>query len=172
MSTHLNVHDFKVNQALLGNADITGAWDNELGGIRLEANIEEKDISSTHVTGYVSPKMKGLDLNIEADSTNIGLITPFMEGIFSEINGRVNGDVRLYGPFKFLDMEGGVRINLDAKLDALNTYFQIKDDSIHIQSGELAFNDLQIFDREGNSGIVNGYLHHQKLKNLMYYFNV
>ena len=172
MSTHLNVHDFKVNQALLGNADITGAWDNELGGIRLEANIEEKDISSTHVTGYVSPKMKGLDLNIEADSTNIGLITPFMEGIFSEINGRVNGDVRLYGPFKFLDLEGGVRINLDAKLDALNTYFQIKNDSIHIQSGELAFNDLQIFDREGNNGIVNGYLHHQKLKNLMYYFNV
>lgn len=172
MHTHLNVQDFKVNQALLGNADITGIWDNELGGIRLEADIVEKESYTTYVTGYVSPKMKGLDLNIKAGGTNIGLISPFMKGIFSEIKGRVNGNVRLFGPFKFLDLEGGVRINLDAKLDALNTYFQINNDSIQIQSGELAFNNVQISDREGNNGIVNGYLHHQKLKNLMYYFNV
>lgn len=172
MRTRLNVHNFALNNALLGEADIKGEWDKELGGVRLEAQIEEKNLSATHVTGYVSPKMKGLDLMIKADSTNIGLIQPFVEGIFSEIKGRVNGFVRLYGDFKHLDLEGEVRAKIDTKVDVLNTYFQIRDDSVHISSGELAFNKVHMYDREGNSGVVNGYLHHTKLKNLMYHFNI
>lgn len=106
MHTKLNVHNFCLNKALLGEADITGVWDSELGGVRLDAKIAEEGISATHVTGYVSPKMKGLDLMIEADSTNIGLIQPFVEGIFSDLTGRVNGHIRLYGDFKHLDLEG------------------------------------------------------------------
>lgn len=172
MQTRLNVRNFCLNRSLLGNADIAGVWDKELGGVRLDARIAEKDLSSTHVTGYVSPKQKGLDLMINADSTNVGFLQPFIEGIFSEIDGRVNGHVRLYGDFKHLDLEGEVRARMDAKLDMLNTYFQIKDDSIHISSGSLDFRNVNIYDREGHSGLVNGYLHHTKLKNLMYHFNI
>ena len=40
MNTHLNVHNFAVNSGLMGEADITGSWDHELGGVRLEAQIE------------------------------------------------------------------------------------------------------------------------------------
>lgn len=172
MRTHLNVHKFCLNRSLLGEADIAGVWDKELGGVRLDAQIAEKGISSTHVTGYVSPKLKGLDLSIRADSTNLGFLQPFIEGIFSEINGRVNGNVRLYGDFKHLDLEGEVRAKMDAKIDVLNTYFQIRDDSIHISSGSLDFRNVKVYDREGHDGLVNGYLHHTKLKNLMYHFNI
>lgn len=172
MQTHLTVHNFCLNRSLLGEADIAGIWDKELGGIRLDARIAEKDISATHVSGYVSPKLKGLDLMIRADSTNIGFLQPFIEGIFSDIDGRVNGHVRLYGDFKHLDLEGEVRAKMDAKVDVLNTYFQIRDDSIHIASGSLDFKNVRVYDHEGHDGLVNGYLHHTKLKNLMYHFNI
>lgn len=172
MHTRLDVHNFSLNHSLLGEADITGVWDKELGGFRLDAKIAEKGISATHVTGYVSPKLKGLDLFINADNTNIGFLQHFIEGIFSDINGRVNGHVRLYGDFKHLDLEGEVRANLDAKVDVLNTYFQIKDDSVHISSGVLDFKNVRVYDHEGHDGLVNGYLHHTKLKNLMYHFNI
>ncbi len=172
MQTRLNVHNFSLNHSLLGEADITGVWDKELGGVRLDAKIAEQGISATHVTGYVSPKLKGLDLLIHADSTNVGFLQPFIDGIFSDINGRVNGHVRLYGDFKHLDLEGEVRAKMDAKIDVLNTYFQIRDDSIHISSGSLDFRNVRVYDREGHDGLVNGYLHHTKLKNLMYHFNI
>ncbi|WP_455669480.1 translocation/assembly module TamB domain-containing protein [Phocaeicola sp.] len=172
MQTRLNVHNFSLNHSLLGEADITGVWDKELGGVRLDAKIAEQGISATHVTGYVSPKLKGLDLLIHADSTNVGFLQPFIDGIFSDINGRVNGHVRLYGDFKHLDLEGEVRAKMDAKIDVLNTYFQIRDDSIHISSGSLDFRNVRVYDRESHDGLVNGYLHHTKLKNLMYHFNI
>ena len=172
LQTRLNVRNFAVNKGLMGNADIRGVWDNELPGIRLDAQIAEKGISSTHVTGYVSPKLKALDLMIEADSTNIGLLTPYVEGIFSELNGRVTGDVRLFGGFKTLDFEGKVSAVLDTKVDVLNTYLQVRNDSVHIRPGEFALDNVRIYDREGNTGFATGALRHTHLKNLNYDFNI
>ena len=172
MRTHLKVHNFAVNKGLMGEADIRGAWDNELPGIRLEAQMEEKNLSSTHVTGFVSPQLKALDLHINADSTNLDLLVPYFDGIFSELDARATGFVRLHGGFKTLDFDGGVKVNLDAKVDALNTYIQLHNDSVHLRPGEFALYNARIFDREGNSGRITGALRHTHLKNLNYQFNI
>lgn len=172
IQTQLHVRRFTVNKGLMGDADIRGVWDNELPGIRLEANIAEKGLSKTRVTGYVSPALKGLDLQIEADSTSVALLTPYVEGIFSELDARVNGDVRLYGPFKALDFSGQVKANLDAKVDVLNTYIRLRNDSVYIRPGEFALRDARLYDREGNSGRINGALRHTHLKNLTYDFRI
>lgn len=172
MRTRLNVRRFAVNKGLMGDADILGWWDNDLPGIRLSAQMEEKDLSSTRVTGFVSPKLKGLDLHIEADSTNLDLLEPYFEGIFSELEARANGYVRLHGGFKTLDFEGGVSVNLDAKVDVLNTYFQLRNDSVYLSAGEFSLDNAQIFDREGHTGRVTGALRHTHLKDLNYHFDI
>lgn len=172
INASLHVRDFSVNKGLMGDADILGVWDNELPGIRLKANMTEKQLSSTCVTGYVSPKLKALDLNIQADSTNIDLLSPYLDGIFSELDGRVNGNVRLHGGFKALDFEGAVSVMMDAKLDALNTYFQIHNDSILLSSGSFDLDNVRIYDREGNMGKVNGALKHTHLRDLKYDFDI
>ena len=172
MKTRLNVHRFAMNKGLLGEADITGMWDNELPGIRLYADIKEEELARTQVTGYVSPKLKGLDLRIQADSTRLDLLAPYLEGIFSEFDARVKGMVRLHGGFKTLDFEGGVRANLDTKVDVLNTYFRLRNDSVYINHGEFMIKDARIFDREGNTGLISGALRHKHLKNLTYDFDI
>ena len=172
LKTYLHVNRFAVNKGLMGEADIQGVWDNDLPGIRLEADIEEKNLSKTRVTGFVSPKLKALDLRIEADSTNLDLLTPYFEGIFSEFDARANGLVRLHGGFKTLDFEGGVRVNMNTKVDIINTYLQLHDDSVYISHGEFALKNARLFDREGNSGRITGALRHTHLKNLMYHFDI
>lgn len=172
MRTRLNVRNFSVNEGLMGDADIQGYWDNSLPGIRLDARMAEKNLSSTHVTGFVSPKLSALDLMIEADSTNLDLLEPYFEGIFSELDARANGKVRLHGGFKTLDFEGGVSVKLDTKVDILNTYLQLHNDSVHMRSGEFYLNNARIYDREGHSGRITGSLRHTHLKNLMYQFNI
>ncbi len=172
MHTLLKVHDFALNHTLLGEADIKGTWDKELGGVWLDAAIAEEGISATHATGYVSPKLKGLDLYIQTDSTNTGFLQPFLDGIFSRMEGRVNGHVRLFGDFKHLDLEGEVRTWMNAQVDMLNTSFRVLDDSVHFSPGSIDFRNVAISDREGHRGTINGYLHHTKLKNLTYHFNI
>lgn len=170
MYTRLNVKDFSLNDALLGQGDIRGEWDNELGGVRLHADIKENDHYFTNVTGYVSPKEKGLNLNIQAGGTNLSFLQPFVENIFTNMQGRVFGRVRLYGPFSGLDLEGCAQADASMKVNILNTSFTAHADSFRISSGHFAFDNIQVTDPEGHTGLVNGALRHTKLKNLMYDF--
>ena len=86
------------------------------------------------------------------------------------MQGRVFGNVRLYGPFSSLDLEGEARADASMKVDILNTAFKVHADSVHIRSGHFGFDNVQIADMEGHTGLVNGSLNHRKLKQLTYNF--
>ena len=170
MQGRLDVKGFSLNDALLGKGDIKAEWDNELGGIRLLADIRENTRYSTYVDGYISPKAKGLDLHIRAGGTNLAFLQPFINGIFTNMQGRVFGNVRLFGPFSGLDLEGSAQADASMKVDILNTSFRLHADSVRIRPGHFGFDNVQITDMEGHSGTVNGALDHQKLKHLTYNF--
>lgn len=167
----LSVDRFCLNGALLGKADIKTRWDKEQG-IMLDADIHENSQYGTNVVGFVSPQQKGLDLNIQASGTTLAFLQPFMDGIFSGTQGRAYGHVRLYGPFSGLDLEGKVKADASTKVIILNTPFKAHADSVTISSGLIRFDNVQIADMEGHTGLVNGELRHTKLKNLAYNFRI
>mgnify|MGYP000779590693 FL=1 len=171
MYTDLFIRDLGLNDGLLGDANIHGEWHQEVEGIYLDAHIHEKDTAKSHVYGYIYPikPKSALDLQIEADNTNLKFIEHYMSSITPEFNGRASGHVHFYGKFKGLTMEGRVLGNASMKVDVLNTTFFIKD-SIRIEPNGLTFQDNRIFDTQGNQGHVDGYLHYEHFKNLEYRF--
>ena len=114
--------------------------------------------------------MKGLDLQIQAGGTPLSFLQPFVENIFSNVNGNVHGDVRLFGPFSQLDLEGNVKAQMQMKVNILNTTFRASADSVHIASGLFRFQNVRLQDTEGHTGLADGELRHTKLKNLSYQF--
>ncbi len=170
MYTHLDIKDFSLNDALLGRGDVQGKWDNEKGAVLLHADIKENENYFTRVDGYISPKEKGLDLAIQAGGTNLAFLQPFVNGIFSHMEGRAFGNVRLFGPFAGLDLEGAARADAGMKVDILNTSFRVHADSVRIRPGTIGFDNINIADMEGHTGMVNGSIRHQKLKHLTYNF--
>lgn len=172
MRAQLQVANFTMNGSPLGDAQIKAFWEHEPGDIVIHADMEEQGLSTTRVRGYVSPVRKQLDLRIAANKTHLGLITPFVAGIVSEIEGRVSGHVRLFGDLKYLDLEGAVKANLETKVDVLNTYFQVREDSVYLRSGEITFNNILLMDRQGHGGRLSGGLYHNKLKDLRYNFQI
>ena len=171
MSTDLFIRNLGLNEGLLGDANIHGEWHHDVKGIYLDARIREKDIAKSHVYGYIYPikPTSSLDLQIEADSTNLKFIHHYMQSITPEFNGRASGHVHFYGKFKALTMEGRVFGDASIKVDVLNTTFSLKD-SILIEPGGLTFRNNRIFDTQGHQGRANGYLHYQHFKNLEYRF--
>ena len=170
LDANLKVGNFSLNEALLGEADIKGGFDNDKGRILLNADIRKSDGVFTGVKGYISPKEKGLDLDINAGGTDLAFLQHFIKDIFSDIHGKAYGNVRLFGPFKGLDLEGRAKAEIGMKVNVLNSRFEAKADSVIINSGEFLFKDIKLTDSEGNSGVANGYLRHQKLKHLSYMF--
>ena len=94
----------------------------------------------------------------------------FIKNIFSDVTGKAYGRVRLFGPFKELDLEGKAKAEIGMKVNVLNSYFHAETDSVIINQGEFLFKDVRLSDREGHNGTANGYLRHKKLKKLNYMF--
>ena len=170
LDARLNVNNFSLNSALLGEADIKGGFDNEKGRILLDADIQKENGDFTGVKGYISPKEKGLDLDINAGGTDLSFLQHFIKNIFSDVTGKAYGRVRLFGPFKELDLEGKAKAEIGMKVNVLNSYFHAETDSVTINQGEFLFKDVRLSDREGHNGTANGYLRHKKLKKLNYMF--
>lgn len=172
LDTRLFVKNFSLNNGPLGNMNIYGTWDKKEQGIFLDAHMQEPGISDTKVKGHIFIKRKGLDLKIDADSTNIKFLEHFMNGIASDVKGRVTGNVRLFGGFKTLNLEGDAIADASFKFDVLGTSFELKRDSVKLIPDEIQFNRLTIYDPEGHQGTLDGYLRHTNLKNLSYRFQI
>ena len=170
MKARLNADAFSLNDALLGKADIQAFWDKEIGGIRLDADIREDSLRFTSVKGFISPKQKGLDLHIQAGGTNLAFLQHFTRKIFNEVNGRGYGDVRLFGPFSGLDLQGSVQATMEMGVTILNTRFTASADSVRFSPGHIGFRNVRLTDTEGHTGRANGELNHTKLKQLLYDF--
>lgn len=172
LNARLHVKKFTFNDALMGETDVFGTWDKEKEGIFIDADMHEQMISGTKVRGYVFPKKKGLDLRIDADSTNLKFLEFFMKDIASDVKGRTTGYVRLFGGFKSLNLEGRVIADASFKINVLNTSFALRRDSVRLIPDEIQFRELAVYDPEGHRGLLNGSLSHHNLKNLSYRFQI
>ncbi len=169
----LSVRDFSLNNGPLGDGTIIAAWDDERQGISLDAHLSEPNISKTHVTGYLYPlhPKDGLDLNIEAQNTNLKMIHHYIASIFDDFSGRATGKMRLFGKFSQLNLNGSVMADAKAKIGLLNTYVELKD-SVHITPTSIALNDSKIYDPEGHEGVANGLITFKYLKNFDYHIRL
>ena len=60
LQADLHIRDFRFNNGLMGDMQVTGRWDKEQEGIYLDARAQEPGISRTRVAGFIYPKKKGL----------------------------------------------------------------------------------------------------------------
>lgn len=173
LDTRLFIKNFSLNNGLLGDMNIYGAWHDEKEGIFLDAHIRDANTTHTHVDGYIFPlhPKSGLDLNINADSLNLQFLHFYMRSVIDNLKGRATGKVHFYGPFNALNLEGAVMTNATLKFGILNTSFNVND-SIHLAPTGLTFNHMRISDPENHRGVLDGYLHFQHFKNLDYRFDI
>lgn len=167
--TSLHVENFHFNGGLMGDMDVKGRWDNEVGVI-LDADIREGEKGRTTVLGFVSPQNDSLDLRIGTHQTNLAFLNSFIGGIFGNVAGRASGDVHLYGPFKRLNLIGDALASVSAKAKMLNADFSLKNDSVHLRHNSIDFENVDLYDAEGHHATVNGQLTHNNLKNIGYRF--
>jgi hypothetical protein len=169
MHTDLHIRNLGLNGGLLGDAHIHGEWHNDVQGILLDADIREKEIAHSHVHGYIYPlkPKSGLDLHIQADSTNLKFIEHYLTEITPAFSGRATGNVRLYGKFNALTLGGSVYADASMKVGVLNTTYNVRD-SIRITADGLTFVNNRVFDTQGNQGTFNGYVRYEHFKHIRY----
>lgn len=179
VEAYLNVQKFTFNMAPMGNMNAYAKWKKSEQSIYLNSLMNDpKESSMTKVEGTITPGHgtgSGLDLNITAQNTNLYFLNMYTEGIFSNLQGRTTGNLRVFGPFGGIDIEGNMLVNhAQMKVDILNTNYHMYNNMVTIKPGEIIFKDAIIYDPEGglenkgHKGIVNGTLSHTHFSKMKY----
>ncbi len=171
----LHVDSLSYNGTVLGNGDLSSSWDNEAKEVKIRADIA--DVSGRGgrralVDGGVWIGRDSLSFDIDANKVDVGFMKPFMSAFTSDVGGRASGHVKLFGTFSDIDLTGRIFADsIGMKVDYTNVYYH-GSDSVFIEPGKIIIPDFRLYDRYGNSAILNGVVGHRYFHEPTFTFKV
>ena len=163
-----DVKQFTFENGPMGTLAANVLWNSKEEQIEIDAIANEADDKNTLIEGYVSPKRNYIDLDINAQNSNLAFVESFTKSFMKNVNATGKGSVKLSGPLNMLNLTGKIEANGSLDITSLNTTYYLKNDIETFIPNEIRFENDSIYDRNGNIGIVNGTLHHKNLTNLTY----
>ena len=162
----LNVDSLGVNGDYIGDANIESSWNNVEKSVELEASILEKEIKHLNVYGsyYTAKETDNLDFTIAMDSLRLAILSPFLVGVVSRLQGYGNGLVTVTGSLEQPEINGRLSFkDGGCKVGYLNTFYTFNP-TILIDNQSISFEDMVMIDTLGNKATVEGEIRHNKLK--------
>ncbi|MBR6489018.1 MAG: translocation/assembly module TamB, partial [Muribaculaceae bacterium] len=168
----LHVEDMTYNGAKMGDGDIKSSFDSENTGVKLYCDLTQDNGLHTYIDGEIFAADDSLYMVFDANKANVEFMKPFMEAFTDEVHGLVSGHAVLFGNFKTIDLYGDVFAeDFSLKVGYTNCTYTCTD-SVHIEPGLIAFNDIKIQDREHNTAKLNGWLRHNAFHDPVFNFTV
>lgn len=176
-AAQLRVDDFTLNEGRLGTAYILAGQDKATGGVRLDANILDKDsygfARHTTCSGYVAPAKNDLHLTIQAQHTSVSFMNGFLKSTFRDIDGSVDGTLHVVGPLSDVGLEGDMVTDMALTLRPTSVRYRVsREDTLRFRPYRFVFQNVGITDSLGNKGVLNGRLTHRNMKNFGYDFQI
>ncbi len=167
----LSVKDISYNKAVFGDALVRSRWDTERNAVTIDAAITRDDrLSEVH--GGIFPMADSLDLTFLADRIPAKFMQPYMAAFASDISGEASGRARLWGNFKYIDLEGDVKADkLKMRVNFTNTVYETSD-SVHFRPGLIDLDGIKIRDANGRTASLDGWVRHKFFKEPRFNFAI
>ncbi len=163
--TNINIDDLLINNESLGNTLITSAWDTINEQLHLEASSDRGNLQTLNIKGVYEPESKEIEFSLSLNKLRLNIFRPFINKISSELNGIATGDIILNGTLSKPTANGIIKLQKTSfLLDFFNTRYTFTD-QINIEDNIIKFEDIRIFDPEGNQAIINGDIKNNYYKN-------
>ena len=169
---NLHVAGMKYNGANMGDGDIKSSFDVKNTAVKLNCDLTQSNGLHTYINGEIFAASDSLYFEFDANKANVEFMKPFMEAFTDEVHGLVSGKAILFGNFKTIDLAGDVYAeDLSLKIGYTNVTYHCTD-SVHIEPGLIAFNNITINDRSNNKAKLSGWLRHNAFHDPVFNFTV
>lgn len=169
---NLHVDNISFNRTVLGNADIRSAWNNARKSVALNAIVQQPNDCKSRIAGDIFVTRDSLDIRFEADKIDVGFLQPYMAAFSSEVTGHASGWARLWGNFKYIDLEGDIFAdNVMLNIDFTNTQYWATD-TVHIRPHNIQLDDITLRDKYGHTAKLNGFIQHTYFKEPVFDFQI
>jgi len=159
--TNLVVSDFSINDFLVGNVFNKSEWDNTNEKFDLAFQVARNQKNIINVLGVYYPGLEqGLRMSATLDNADLRIGEPFIEDVFSEIQGYVSGEFTVTGNLEYPVLAGTGKIsNGGAKINYLNTFYTFEG-GVELNNNEIGLRNILIKDHNGSEAIMSGGIFH------------
>jgi len=169
----LKVKDFKLNNKIVGDADVFSNWDkdnNLLLAKGLFTNGNNKNDTVVVASGFYNPRSDTIDIKFDARKFSLEFLNYYFDGVAKDFKGFAKGKIRMFGPLKHgITFEGDAFVSqCQATIKTLKTTYYI-DDYVHMTPKTIEFHNVRVNDVERNPAMLNGKLTHNGLFQHMKY---
>ena len=169
---HLDVSRFLFEQGNLGTLHLDAAYSSHTKRITLDGICDDSPAgASTMLSGYVVPSPGEILLDIQADNTRLEFVETFCKSFMQDSNLRGTGNVRLFGPFSNVNLEGKLVADGAFTLTSTNCRYTLPHDTVTFIPDDIQFHDAILIDKLGNRATLTGGVHHQHLTRMSYDLN-
>ena len=168
----LNIDHFTFTDGLMGDLAATVDWNARENRINIDAIAIDGTEGRTKIDGYVSLAENEINLDIDADGSPLHFLEHHIGSVVDNIDARIDGKVRLFGPLRNVNLEGKVVANGDVSISSLNTHYMMYNDTVLVIPDHIIFLNDTILDREGHRGILTGSVDHQHLSQFTFDLHV
>lgn len=170
----LKAEQFRFNEDSVGIVTINAGYDAKTG-------IANWDIASPNEsynfgsTGTYNTKdsINPMAIDLKLVKSGINILEPFLEGVFSNLKGDANGQLKITGNPNAPHLIGLVNLQKAGLLvDYSQVYYTIDSATIKFEEDGINFGRFSIKDKFNNTGIVRGKLYEKSFKNISFDFDV
>lgn len=167
-SANLMVSGFTFEGGRMGMLAAQVSLNNEQQQLDIDATAYDGDHARTDIRGYVSPKRNYIDLSIGAHHTRGEFLESFCGSFAENIDVYADGDIRIAGDLKRINMTGHATVDGSLRISSLGTTYRLHHAPVTMIPDEIRLEGDSIFDRDGRHAIVTGSLYHKHLTRLSY----
>ncbi|WP_161891128.1 translocation/assembly module TamB domain-containing protein [Pontibacter russatus] len=169
LAAAMQVDSFFLDQVYIGNVVGETDWSEASKLAEVDIGIEREGRKVLTVSGNYNPKAEEdqLDLLAVMDQANIKLVEPVLKTLFSDLEGAMEGRIRILGRLDYPVLKGSVMVNNGQfTFDYLNTTYQFSD-RVYFGANSISFRNAELKDIYGNSASITGGIAHDGFKNMV-----
>lgn len=171
----LRVKNLSYNGAVLGDGNLAATYFPHQQEIGIYAVINDPLTRERRasIDGGIWVTRDSLSFSFDANKVNLQIMKPFVSAFCSDLKGLGSGKCKLYGTFSDIDLVGNLRADtISMKLDFTNTWYHAGNDSVFMGKGLIEVNPLTLYDSEGHTAELSGWLRHRYFHEPVFNFKI
>lgn len=169
---------FRLDNDSIGKITLSPGYASQTGKISLRAVSENPDYNFD-INGMVNLNLpdsasEQIDITTNLRNTNIHLLEKYLGTIFSRMEGKATGQLRIKGKGNQLKYLGDIQLKDGGLLvDYTRCYYKIPEANIRFRDGYIDFGSFVVRDTLNNKGEVTaGRLYHNNFRDLSFDFGM
>ena len=164
MSFTGKVDSLSLENRLIGNINTNATANTNTG--KIEYHVANNDTTNVfHLDGHYNYKDSSenqLEANLEGERIHLSILEPYLEDVFSQIDGTASTHLKIYGSPEHQFLTGKVQVeNAALKVGYTQCRYFIKNQNVTFDKNYINLNLIELRDSLNNSATLNGKVYHE-----------